>query len=144
MMMRRLFLPGLLICQVTAPVQAQTGWTTQRASAFGGLRLSVPLGGPIEGRDARAGLALAPALYGEAGYGEVRSRIGGGIELGYREGSPNVTVGGRDIRRIGAQESDERDEDRGLPTWVWIAGGVIVATGVGALVFTGMMNDASD
>ncbi|HYI88723.1 MAG TPA: hypothetical protein VEY05_02355 [Beijerinckiaceae bacterium] len=81
----------------------------QRAGAFAGLRLRVPLGGNPRTQVIRAGLAIAPTLSSRAGDGETRSRIGEGLEFGFRSGRPlSFSLAGQDLnrRRLGAAPDD--------------------------------------
>jgi hypothetical protein len=121
-----------------------------RGGAFGGLQLRIPLGGPPRQHRVRAGLTLAPTLQSRAQTGEVRTRIGEGLEFGYRSGRPvSFSVAGRDLRsrRLGAAQDNRDDHHHGLSTGeiLLIAGGVIVVTaGVVAVVFIDAINDNSE
>lgn len=120
-----------------------------RGGAFGGVQLRIPLGGTPRAQRVRAGLTLAPTLRSRAATGEVWTRIGEGLEFGYRSGRPlSFSVAGRDLqpRRLGAAQ-DNDDDHRGLSTGeiLLIAGGVIVVTaGVVAVVFIDAINDNSE
>ncbi len=59
----------------------------QRAGAFAGFRLRLPLDG-AERRQVRAGLTLAPALHSRTASGRSVMRIGEGLEFGYRANRP--------------------------------------------------------
>lgn len=101
----------------------------QRAGAFAGLRLSVPLDGAARERPVRLGLALAPTLRSRNGEGEIRTRIGEGMEFGYRSNRPlSFSLAGRDLSRLGAAQGD--DSGGGVPTWALIVGGVAVTLGL--------------
>jgi len=123
----------------------------QRAGAFGGLRLRIPLdGGPRE-RQIRAGLTLSPTLHSQAGDGATRLRIGEGLEFGYRSNRPlSFSLAGHDLngRRFGAAQDADQDNGRGgLSTGeiLLIAGGIIVVTvGVVAVVTVSEINSNSD
>ena len=113
----------------------------QRIGAFGGLRVRLPLGGEAGDRRLRAGLTLAPALQSWSANGESRLRIAEGLELGVRGREPiRLSVGGRDLRRLGARD----DNDRGVPTGAWIAGGIVLVA-VAAVTFAAItLENASD
>jgi hypothetical protein len=121
-----------------------------RGGAFGGVQLRIPLGGAPRAERIRAGLTLAPTLQSRAQTGEVQTRIGEGLEFGYRSGRPvSLSLAGRDLRsrRLGAAQDDRDDRHRGLSTGeiLLIAGGVIVVTaGVVAVVFIDAINDNSE
>jgi hypothetical protein len=151
--MKKLTIGALLAAQVLTaaePAFAADFATGQeiRGGAFGGLTLRVPLGGTPRQHRIRAGLTLAPTLSSRANDGEVRTRIGEGLEFGYRSGRPlSFSIAGRDLQRgrLGAAQGD--DDHHGLSTGeiLLIAGGVIVVTaGVVAVVFIDAINDNSE
>ena len=120
---------------------------THHMGAFAGFRLRMPLDGNAQQRQVRASLALAPTMHSRAMNRESRLRIGEGLEFGRRGHEPvRLSIADQDLRRLGAQQGDEDtgDDDDGIPTWVWIAGGVVVAAGVGLALFVDAMNDASE
>lgn len=97
------------------------GLQEQRAGAFGGLRLRVPLDGGPRQRQLRAGFALAPTLQSRAGDGAVRTRIGEGLELGFSPNrAPALTLAGTRIDRLGAPAGRRAN----VSTVGWIAIGV--------------------
>ena len=119
----------------------------EQVGAFGGLRVRVQLGGDRQQRQVRAGLAVAPTLHGANMAGERPLRIGEGVELGFRGERPlSLTVAGMDVgsRRLGTAQDDGDGEDEGVPTWAWVAGGVVVVLGLGVFAFTEAMNAASE
>lgn len=151
--MKKMTIAALLAAQIVSAAQpafaADLGPAAQeqRAGAFGGLRVRVPLDGAPRQRQVRAGLAFAPTLQRHVADGAVRTQIGEGFEFGYRSGRPLAfSVAGRDLvrSRLGAAQDRER---RGLSTGqiLLIAGGVIVVTlGVLTLVAVDEINDNSD
>jgi hypothetical protein len=153
--MKKLAIGALLAAQILTaaePAFAADFATGQelRGGAFGGLTLRVPLGGSPRQNRVRAGLTLAPTLSSRANDGEVRTRIGEGVEFGYRSGRPlSFSLAGRDLpgRRLGAAQDNGDDDHHGLSTGeiLLIAGGVIVVTaGVVAVVFIDAIDDNSD
>ena len=150
--MRNWIIAALLAGQVMTvahPVLAAdlTEAEQPRISAFGGLRVRVPLGGDPQQRQVRAGLTVAPTLHGANMAGERPLRIGEGVELGFRGERPlSLTVAGMDAgsRRLGAAQDDDDGEDDGVPTWAWVAGGVVVVLGLGAFAFAEAMNASSE
>lgn len=113
----------------------------QRMGAFGGLRVRLPLGGDPRQQRIRAGLTLAPTLSSRGQDGESRLRFGEGLELGMRGREPiRLTVGGRDLRRLGARG----DRDGGIPTGAWIAGGIVLVAIAGVTFVAIALDNASD
>ena len=147
--MKRLAIAALIGAQLAGaqPAAAADLAATQpeRMGAFGGVRVRVPLGGDPGQRQVRAGLTVAPTLQGAAMDGERPLRIGEGVELGFRARRPlSLSVAGMDVGRrpLGAADGDGEDEDGGVPTWAWVAGGVVVVT-LGAYAGFAAMMDAS-
>lgn len=113
----------------------------QRMGAFGGLRVRLPLGGEVGDRRLRAGLTLAPTLHGRLPSGESRLRIGEGLEFGVRGREPmRLSIGGRDLRRLAARY----DDDRGVPTGAWIAGGIVLTAIIGVTLVADAFHDANN
>lgn len=145
--MKKLMMGALLGGQLLAAAQpalaADLGPTSdQRIGAFGGLRVRMPLGGNESDRRLRAGLTLAPALHGRLASGETRLRIGEGLELGLRGRQPmRLSIAGRDLRRLAAQGSDD---EGGIPTGAWIAGGLVLATLAGIAAIALVHEGGSD
>lgn len=97
------------------------GLQEQRAGAFGGLRLRIPLDGRADRRQVRAGLAIAPTLQSRAGDGAVRTRIGEGLELGFSPNrAPALTLAGTRIDRLGVPAGRRAN----VSTVGWVAIGV--------------------
>jgi hypothetical protein len=151
-MMRKVTIAALLGAQLAAAAQPAlaadfANTQEQRAGAFAGLRLRVPLDGAPRQRQVRAGFTLAPTLHRQSGDGAVRMRIGEGVEFGYRSGHPlTFSLAGRDLTRprLGAAEEGRRG---GLSTGevAMIVGGVLVAgIVVTTLVLVDEINDSSD
>jgi hypothetical protein len=149
--MRKLLIAALVAGQVPgqgAPAFAQ-GFASAReteAGAFGGVRLRIPFG--AAGREPiRAGLAFAPTLRTEYGDGRARTRLGEGLEFGYRSGRPvSFSIAGRDLqprRRLGAAQENDRGGG-GIPTGAWIAGGLVLVTIVGVAAIAIVHEGGSD
>jgi hypothetical protein len=121
--MKKLMIAALLL-SATQPAFAAdfAGTETQQMGAFGGLSLRIPLDGRGRDRQVRAGLAFAPMLQSRAQDGAIRTRIGDGLELGV---SGRLSLAGRDVRRLAARDGED---DGGIPTGAWIAGGLVVAS----------------
>ena len=112
-----------------------------RTGAFGGLRVSVPLDGARREQRIRAGLTLAPTSVARTAGGDLRTRIGEGLALDFAGRRPvTLSLAGTRLDRLGAAQDDEQGGG-GVPTWLWIAGGVTVALGGFYLWFEDAMND---
>lgn len=118
-----------------------------QGGAFGGVRLRLPLGGRPHDNRLRAGFAVAPTLSSRAQDGAVRTRIGEGLEFGYRGGrSVSFSIAGHDLqpRPLGAaQDNDGNHRHRGPSTLGWIAIGVgaAVVIVIGAAVLCASDHD---
>lgn len=136
--MKRLTIAALIAAQILAAQPAFAAGLAaaeeQRAGAFGGFRLRVPLDAVRGDRRVRAGLAIAPALRGRTADGETRLLIGEGLELDFAGRAPRLLVAGLDVRRVAAQGDENEEEDGGGPSTLgWIAIGV----GVTAVIIVG-------
>ena len=135
--------------RVDRAIRAQdlTGTQQREMGTFGGFRLRIALGGSRHQPKVRGGLTVAPSLHGRDRQGEANINIGEGFELGFRSGQRiSLFAGGQDIgghRRTLAQ-ARQQDGEEGLPDWALVAGGVIIALGVGGLVFYKALDDASE
>lgn len=144
--MRKLMIAALLAGQIAGARPAAAAdfadARQERAGAFAGLRLRLPLDGNRRERRIRAGLTVAPTLQSRTIDGETRTRIGEGVEFGYRSGRPiSFSIAGRDLQAPGGA----RNHDLSTGEILLIAGGVIVVTaGVVAVVFIDAINDNSD
>jgi hypothetical protein len=145
--MKKLTIAALVAGQVltaAAPASAADLVDRQevRGGAFAGFRLRVPIGGNPRAERIRAGLTLAPTLSARGEDNAVRTRIGEGLEFGYRAGRPiSFSIAGRDLRPAGGA----RNQALSTGEILLIAGGVIVVTaGIVAAVFIDEINDNSD
>ena len=149
--MKTLIMSALLAGQLLAAAQPALAAELetnghQRMGAFGGLRVRLPLDGIVRDRQRRAGLTIAPTLHTRTRDGESRLRIGEGLELGLRGREPmRLSIAGQDLRRFAAQQSgDEDDDDGGIPTGAWIAGGIVLVTIAGVVFLAVALENASD
>ncbi len=118
----------------------------QRMGTFGGLTVRVPLDASRRDHPVRAGLTVAPTLATRDSDGRSMTRIGEGLELGYRSDAPlGVSIAGR---RLSAQQGEEQDEDGNVSTGetvVLVAIGVIVlAAAAGTIWLATTLDDSSD
>jgi hypothetical protein len=148
--MRHFLLPLFLATQiVVAPVAAADLVETpvraeaQQTGAFVGGRLRIALGSAERQAPVRAGLVMAPTLRSESRERGSALRFGEGVELGFRDRRPlALSVAGRPV--TGAEAQRLSGARAGVSTLGWIAIGTGVVLVAGFLVFTDMMNDASE
>jgi hypothetical protein len=121
----------------------------QQMGTFTGARLRVPFGGEKAGR-AKIGLGVAGVARSRSLDGRSEMRFAEGAELGFSGPRLGLSVGGQPVTRLGAQDTDNQDqaeEKDGLSTWAIVgivAGGVVIAGGIGLALLVDAMNDASD
>ena len=121
----------------------------QQMGTFTGARLRVPFGGEKAGQ-AQIGLGIAGVARSRALDGRSEMRFAEAAELGFSGRRLALSVGGKPVSRLGAQDSDNQDqaeEKDGLSTWAIVgivAGGVLIAGGIGLALFVDAVNDASD
>ncbi len=118
----------------------------QRMGTFGGLTVRVPLDGSRRDHPVRAGLTLAPTLATRGSDGSSTTRIGEGLEFGYRSDAPiGVSLAGR---RLSAQQGEEEEDDGNVSTGETIAligiGVVVLAVAAGTLWLVIATDDSSD
>ena len=119
---------------VAAELHSDRSGASAQMGSFAGARLRMPLGA-TEGRKLRAGLAVAPMLRNQRADGEVRTRLGEGVELAFGGGSKaRFALGGQSLSRLTQSGSSPDGRKLGLSTagWLGIGVGVIVLT-VGGL-----------
>lgn len=124
---------------------ADTG--EREMGAFAGVRLRIARGGTRNQSKLRAGLTFAPTLHHRNYQGAADINFGEGLEFGHRSGRRlSLSAAGQDIgaRRHSAAQADHEDGESGLPDWALIAGGVVIAAGVGGLLFYDALRDASE
>ena len=123
----------------------------QQMGTFAGARFRVPFGGESTGR-ARIGLGVAGVARSRSFDGRSEMRFAEGAELGFSKRGLGVSIGGSPVTsRLGAQESEDQEESgkkkRGPSTWGiigMVAGGVLIAGGIGLALFVDAVNDASE
>lgn len=115
--------------------------------AFAGARIRIALGGNRNQPKLRAGLTIAPTLHHRVDQGAPEINFGEGLEFGHRTGHRlSLSAAGQDIggNRNRAGQADQDDDEGGLPDWALIAGGVVIAAGIGGLLFFEALDDASE
>ncbi|HEX8640116.1 MAG TPA: hypothetical protein VF704_03060 [Allosphingosinicella sp.] len=132
--MKKLLIAALVAAQV-APAAAADFASSQETDtgAFAGFRLRMPLDGDVSQRRMRASLTVAPAVRTQNLQGEVRGRIGDGIELGISRGEPvRLSIAGRPVAQLTRGAEAPGGRRAGVSTLGW------VAIGVGAVVVVGL------
>ncbi len=147
--MKKLMIGALIGAQLMATQPAMAaeldGPSEQRMGMFGGLRVRMALGGHAGAGRLRAGLAIAPAMHSRQANGESRLRIGEGFELGIRGREPvRLSIAGQDFQRLAAQGNEREEGRRGVPTGLWIAGGIVLVTIAGVAAIALVLEDAGD
>lgn len=142
--MKKLLVAALVAGQTlgsAAPAFAQNYSPVRETETgtFGGIRVHVPFGGGARA-PVRAGLTFAPTTRTDHQDGRVRTRIGEGLEFGYRTGRPlSFSMAGQDFSsfRLHAAQNGDRDH-RGFPwgTAALVVGGILVA---GAAAYAAVM-----
>jgi|SRR5687768_12449078 len=121
----------------------------QEMGAFGGVRVRVPLDGRAGQRQLRAGLAVAPTLQIRSANGEIRTRIGEGLELGYQgDDRLRLSLAGTPVSRLAQGPAGPDGRRARVSTLGWVAigvGGVLVAAaGLWALCASGTICNLDD
>ncbi|MDZ4306922.1 hypothetical protein [Allopontixanthobacter sp.] len=115
--------------------------------AFAGARLRISLGGNRNQPKVRAGLTIAPTLHHRVNQSAPDINFGEGLEFGHRSGHRfSLSAAGQDIggKKNRAAQAGQDDDEGGLPDWALIAGGVVIAAGIGGLLFFEALDDASE
>lgn len=151
--MKQALIVSLIVAQLPlAPLAAATIEDDVRAGpqhvgTFAGARLRVPFGGRQAGKPS-AGLGIAGVTHSQSPEGRIAARFSEGVQLGFSaDRKLGLTVGGKRVGQpaLGAQQDDQGDDkDGGVPTWALIAGGVLIASGIGVALLVDAMNDASE
>jgi hypothetical protein len=140
MIMKRLAGAALIAALVGQPaLAAELGSTPDRdLGYFGGVRLRLPLDGR-RGEPLRAGLAIAPLVQTRSMQGEVRTRIGEGVEFGVAGREPlRLSIGGVPANRLVPGRSGPNGSRQGVSTLGWVgigAGAVVVTLGITYVLF---------
>jgi hypothetical protein len=110
----------------------------------------MPFGGEKAGK-ARIGLGIAGVAQRRLLDGRTETRFAEAAEIGFSESRLGLSVGGQPVAaRVGAQDSEypaEAEKQGGLSTWGIVgivAGGVLIAGGIGLALLVDAMNDASE
>ena len=127
--MKKLLIAALVAGQVAgaaSPAFAQgvSPLRDTETGTFGGLRLRIPFGGAAR-EPVRAGLAFAPVT--RIGYqdGQVRTRIGEGLEFGIVGRQPlQFSLAGTPVNRLVQGRTGPDGRKLGVSTIGWIAIGV--------------------
>ena len=148
-LMMTAFVAGQLIVSTQPAIAAELAETpTQRAGAFAGVRLHLPLDGEASQRPIRVGLTVAPTLHSRSTSGERQLRIGEGLELGIAGREPvRLSIGGTPVNRLARAGTGPNGPRAGVSTVGWIAigaGAVVALLGVTYLVFDEMMDCDAD
>ena len=139
--MKRVTIAALLAAQLLTaapPVIAAelTDGRTQEMGAFGGVRVRVPLDGRVGQRRLRAGLTVAPTLQTRSANGEVRTRIGEGLEFGLNgDDQFRVSLAGTPVSRLAQGPAGPDGRRLGVSTLGWIAIGTVVVAGAVLVLF---------
>jgi hypothetical protein len=143
--MKKLVAAALVAAQLAAAPAVAASLTPveaigSRGGAFAGARLRIGIGGRDAGQ-LRAGIGIAPLRSIQALDGRVQTSISDGVEFGIRgKSAPRLSFAGRSVGEIRLQA----DGKGGVPTWVLVVGGVVIAVGVAAAVFIDKLEDSSD
>ena len=103
---------------------------TQQMGMFGGVRLRVPLDGGAESRPVRAGLTIAPTLQTRNLDGEIRTRIGEGLEVGHTGDAPlQVSLAGTPLSQLPRGPVGPEGQRLGVSNlgWIAIGAGTVIA-----------------
>lgn len=111
-----------------------------RTGAFAGARFRIVLGGRDKAR-AQAGLNIGPVRSAQAMDGRIRTSFGDGVSFGIvgKKAQPQLTLAGRTANELRLQADGK---DSGVPTWAWVAGGVVLVLGA-AFIAYGAVGDAA-
>lgn len=139
--MKKLTIAALIAAQLVASARPALAadlaeGRIQEAGMFAGFRLRAPLAGEAGRQPVRAGLALAPTLQSRAmNGGEVRTRFGEGLELGFNGRQPaGLSFAGTPVSRLAQGSAGPDGHKAGISTLGWAAIGVgVVAVSLFAL-----------
>ena len=125
-----------------APVDEMT---TVQGGTFAGARIRLPLGGRQNDRKFRAGVTIAPTLRSQTISGEIRTRFGEGLELGFAgERSLALSLAGRPVSLLPGGRKSQDDRRLGTSTAGYVAIGVGVVAVVAGAVVLGVVIDHAD
>lgn len=135
--MKKLLISALVAGQVlgaAAPAAAQHALPSRdtEVGTFSGLRLRVPFGGAAR-EPVRAGFAFAPTTRTSFQDGNVRTRIGEGLEFGMVGREPlQISLAGTPVNRLVPGRAGPGGRRLGVSTLGWVAigtGAVVVLVG---------------
>lgn len=122
---------GQLMTTAAPAVAAElTEARTQQMGGFAGLRVRLPLDGRAGERQLRAGLAVAPVMQTRTLEGEMRTRIGEGLELGVTGREPvRLSVAGTTVSQLAQGPVGPDGQRLGVSNvgWIAIGAGVVIA-----------------
>lgn len=122
---------GQLMTTAAPAVAAElTEARTQQMGGFAGLRVRLPLDGRAGERQLRAGLAVAPVMQTRTLEGEMRTRIGEGLELGVTSREPvRLSVAGTPVSQLAQGPVGPDGQRLGVSNvgWIAIGAGVVIA-----------------
>ncbi len=122
---------GQLMTTAAPAVAAElTEARTQQMGGFAGLRVRLPLDGRAGERQLRAGLAVAPVMQTRTLEGEMRTRIGEGLELGVTGREPvRLSVAGTPVSQLAQGPVGPDGQRLGVSNvgWIAIGAGVVIA-----------------
>ena len=137
-----------------ADIDGGTAETQQRIGTFTGARVRIAFGGRQAGKP-RLGLGVSGISQNRTPDGRAVTHYAEGLQVGLAaDRGLGLSVGGRTLvgRGLGAQqqpdaEPEAEEEEGGLSTLEivgLVAGGVLVAGGIGLALLIDAMNDASE
>jgi hypothetical protein len=154
--MKRILVAALVLAQLplaplgAAAIDDAPAGGRPAMGSFAGARLSVPFGGRNAG-EARLGLGIAGVAQRRLADGSIETRFADGAGIGFSQRGLHLSVAGQPVtRRLGAQEGEDQDETEkkdGPSTWAivgMVAGGAVIAGGIGLALLVDAMNDASE
>lgn len=122
---------GQLMTTAAPAVAAElTEARTQQMGGFAGLRVRLPLDGRAGERQLRAGLAVAPVMQTRTLEGEMRTRMGEGLELGVTGREPvRLSVAGTPVSQLAQGPVGPDGQRLGVSNvgWIAIGAGVVIA-----------------
>jgi hypothetical protein len=160
MNMRLVVIAALVLAQcplaplAAADIDGATAEAHQRIGTFTGARVRIAFGGKQAGKP-RLGLGLSGISQSRSPEGVAVTQYSEGLQIGFAaDRRLGLSVGGRTLvsRGLAAQEEPEAEpetaeKEGGLSTLEivgLVAGGVLVAGGIGLALLVDAMNDASE
>jgi len=151
-LMKKIIIGALIASQIglaaqpamAADLTSDRTSVAQRQGAFAGARLRVPLGGSKSNK-IRAGLTVAPLVQGRSNSGEIRTRLGEGLEFGIagETRKPALSFAGTPVSQLAQGKAGPAGAKKGVSTIGWVAIGV-GAVLVSLVAITAICLDDSD